>query len=286
MAVFAKKNLPQINSRIQFRKTVKNPGMIEGIGLHSGEKMKLIFLPAEENTGLVFTRKINDKEFSLPVHVDNVIDTSLAVTLGNEHFHVQTVEHLLFSLFVLGITDLIIEIQGGDEVPITDGSSIPFIEALDVCELHEFPQEVEPIVIRKPVMVTDGDRYLVGLPDPDFKISYSIDYPHPLLKNRSIEMVFDQEFFKQQVGRARTFGFLREVELLKSRGLAQGGSTANAVVFTPDGIMNEMRFDQEPIFHKVLDLIGDLALVQRPIQGHVLCSKGGHSLDVAFCKNC
>lgn len=267
----------------RFRKTVKNSRLVEGIGLHSGDHVRLVFHPAEEGGGLCFYRKEANTPL-LEICLDNVIDTSLAVTIGNGDYHVQTIEHLMFAIALLGITDLIIEIEGGAEIPILDGSAKMFIEALENCEFHEYSTEIKPIVLQESLMATDGDRHIVGLPADNFRVSYSIDYNHPMLKDQSIQLDFDIDYFREEVAHARTFGFLRDYESLVKRGLAQGGSLDNALVFTESGTQNQPRFESEAICHKVLDLIGDLALLGRPIQGHILCSKGGHSLDVAFGK--
>ncbi|MCX7632220.1 MAG: UDP-3-O-acyl-N-acetylglucosamine deacetylase [Turneriella sp.] len=271
----------------RYRATIKHSGVFEGIGLHSGETTRLIFYPADCGEGIIFFRESDRSGKAISATLDNVIDTSLATTLGTpDHaFRVQTVEHLLFALYVLGITDITIGVEGGHEVPIADGSAGPFIRFLQKLELHYYAQKIEPLVIRYPVSVTDGDRYLVALPAHGFRISYFIDYPHPLLKNQAVEFGFDATYFTETVGFARTFGFMKDVEYLRSRGLAQGGSTDNAVVYLPDGTtLNTLRFGGESIHHKVLDLVGDLALRGRPIQGHILGARGGHALDVAFGK--
>lgn len=270
-------------SKIQFRKTVKYSAILEGIGLHSGEKTKLIFHPAEENSGINFfvPRKPAGNTI-IPASLDSVMDTSMAVTLGGNRIYIQTVEHLMFAIMALGITDMIIEVIGGHEIPIMDGSAYPFIEALESCEFHEYSSQVMPIYIKKPLMVTDGDRYLVGIPSEDLRISYNIDYNHPMLKNLSCEVAYTKEFFHDYIAKARTFGFMKDVEILRHRGLAQGGSIDNVLVFNDKGTINKERFLHEALYHKILDLIGDLSLCGRPIRGHILGSKGGHALDIAF----
>jgi len=267
-----------------FRRTLKNPGGISGVGLHSGVNMDIVFHPAPEGTGLVFYKKVGRKDVMLPVHLRHVLDTSLAVTLGNADMHVQTVEHLLYALFVEGITDLVMEVQGGSEIPILDGSAKEFLDLFGSLETHELNPEWEPIRITRPVSVSDGNRYIVGLPADDYLISYSIDYPHPHLKNQYIQLSFTKDVFRRDIGQARTFGFLKDIEYLRSKGLAQGGSEQNALIYTPTDTLNEPRFDRESLHHKVLDLIGDLALIGRPLIGHVLASRAGHALDVAFGK--
>jgi UDP-3-O-[3-hydroxymyristoyl] N-acetylglucosamine deacetylase len=274
----------------EYRTTIKHPGIYEGVGLHSGETTRLSFYPADCGDGIVFFREGEGERYAIKAALENVIDTSLAVTLGAasdaEHgFQLQTVEHLLYALFVLGITDIAIEVEGGKEVPIADGSAGPFIRALQKLELHYYGEKVMPLVVTRPLSVTDGDRYLVAMPSPDFQVSYFIDYPHPLLKNQAVQLKYSEDMFVETIGFARTFGFMKDVEYLRSRGLAQGGSIDNAVIYMPDGTtMNDFRFERESVFHKILDLIGDLALVGRPIQGHILGARGGHALDVAFGK--
>lgn len=274
----------------EYRTTIKHPGIYEGVGLHSGEITRLSFHPADCGEGIVFFGMRQGERYAVKAALENVIDTSLAVTLGAgadaEHpFQLQTVEHLLYALFVLGITDIAIEVEGGKEVPIADGSAGPFIRALQKLELHHYGEKVKPLVVTRPLSVTDGDRYLVAMPSSEFQVSYFIDYPHPLLKNQAVQLKYDDAVFTETIGFARTFGFMKDVEYLRSRGLAQGGSIDNAVIYLPDGTtMNDFRFERESVFHKILDLIGDLALVGRPIQGHVLGARGGHALDVAFGK--
>ena len=272
---------PSENQPLFFRRTIKEGTVLKGIGLHSGETSTLIFHPAESGSGITFVSKGHER---LPADLAHVIDTSQAVTIGQKSFIVQTIEHLMYSLFVMQVTDLTIEVQGGSEIPILDGSATPFIEALKACEFHDYSTEIEPLVIQKPISVTDGNRYIVGLPSPELRISYSIDYNHPFLKNLSTEVAYSQKYFIERIGNARTFGFLKDVEYLKERGLAQGGTTENALVFTQDGLLNEARFPDEALSHKILDLLGDLSLIRRPIIGHLLGSKGGHALDIAFAK--
>lgn len=267
-----------------FRKTIKHSGSVEGIGIHSGETVKLFFHPLESGKGIVFYRKVNNKEILIPMNLDYVIDTSLAVTLGFENEYVQTVEHLSFALFIMGITDIMIEIQGGSEIPILDGSATEFINMLDSLEIHEYSEEIDPVIIKKPIMVMDGNRYIAGIPSDETKFSYSIDYPHPLLKNLSVQLDFDKHYFKNKVGNARTFGFLKDVRNLRKKGLGQGGNKENVLIFTNESTYNDRRFEKEALYHKLLDMIGDLAIIGRPIKGHILGSKGGHALDIAFGK--
>jgi len=253
--------------------------------LHSGEMTKLVFHPAEENTGILFyTGKKGATERIIPAELGYVMDTSMAVTLGKSHIYIQTVEHLMFAIYVLGITDMIVEIINGSEIPILDGSAHPYIEILENCEYHEYSTQIAPLTITRPVMVTDGERYIVGIPANDLKISYSIDYNHPMLQNLSCEIVYTRDFFIHHVSKARTFGFMKDIEILRNKGLAQGGTIENVLVFNNQSVVNKERFLHEALYHKVLDLMGDLSLCRRPIKAHILGSRGGHALDIAFAK--
>ena len=267
-----------------FRKTLKSQITISGIGLHSGKKVSLKLIPAEAHTGLIFICNVRNKKSIIPVSLNYVVDTSNAVTLGDGFRIVQTVEHLMAALFTRGITDLIMVIDSS-EIPIMDGSSRPFLEAIDSIGVTEFTDVVDPIRITTPVWVVDGDKYIVILPSETLKVTYNIHFNHPLLRGQSITMDLDEKILSSEILPARTFGFLRDVEALQARGLALGGSLDNAIVLSEDGYLNEsLRFENECIRHKVLDLIGDLSIVGRPIIGHILASKAGHALDVSMGK--
>ena len=267
-----------------FRKTIKNSIVIEGIGLHSGKKVSLKLFPAKSGTGLVFYAGKAGFKTKIPVNLQNVVDTSNAVTLGDGTNIVQTVEHLLAALYTYQITDLLMEIDSV-EIPIMDGSSKPFMEALATTEILQFQDEIEPISIKNPIWVVDNEKYLILLPEDGLRVTYNIDFNHPLLKGQSYTTEITSDILTKEILPARTFGFLRDVEVLQSRGLALGGSIDNAVVLTEDGYLNEsLRFENEFVRHKILDLIGDLSIVGRPLRGHIIASKAGHALDVSLGK--
>lgn len=266
------------------RKTIKNDVSVKGIGLHSGKQVQLRMIPAKLNTGIIFISNNKNKSFSIKSSLENVVDTSNAVTLGDGIHTIQTVEHIMAALSTLGITDLIIEVDS-IEIPIMDGSALPFIEAIQDVGMIDLGGVVEPIKIQNPFWVVDGDKYLVALPADEFKATYSINFDHPLLKGQSYSISLTTENIKREIISARTFGFLRDVEALQSRGLALGGSPENAVVLTDTGYVNEdLRFEDECVRHKILDLIGDLAIVGRPIVGHIIASKAGHTMDISLGK--
>ncbi len=266
------------------RKTLKDTVSLKGLGLHSGATVHLNIHPAEPGTGIQFYYPENRRFVRIPVSIDSVIDTENAVTVGKDGVRIQTIEHLMAAIYCLGITDARLEIDG-KEVPIMDGSSRPFLEAMQDSGLEEFPQTVEPIEITHPIWVVEGDKYLVLLPSADWKVTYSIDFNHPLLRGQTLHMELDQDVLSREILPARTFGFLKDVEYLQSRGLALGGSLDNAVVLTEDSYLNDsLRFENECIRHKVLDLIGDLAIMGRPFKGHLIASKAGHSLDISLAR--
>lgn len=265
------------------RATISKKTIIRGIGLHSGQPVRMEMYPAPAGSGICFQNW--DSGEIVRASLENVVDTAMAVTLGSNNWRIQTVEHILAALATEGITDILIRLDG-EEIPIMDGSSQPFIEAIQEARREELAEDLEPIIIRHPIWVVDGDKYLVVLPANEGRISYTIDFDHPAIGAQTMTIALKNREVKQEVLAARTFGFLDEVEKLHEQGLALGGSADNAIIFTEDGILNpELRYQNECIRHKVLDFIGDLSLVGRPIQGHFLASKGGHALDIALARN-
>lgn len=265
-----------------YRATIRQKAVIRGKGVHSGETSTLTVEPAPIGTGLVFRPDRADKG-SIPVSPFYVTETANAVTLANEHWEVQTVEHLLAACAVLGLTDAYFGISA-TEIPIMDGSAEPFYEAIRAAGIEESSIPVQPLVLRSPVWVVDRDRYVVALPSSVFETTYSIHYDHPLLSGQSVHLQLNNSVFTEEIIRARTFGFLKDVEALRARGLARGASQENAVVLTDSGYENDLRYSNECVRHKVLDLVGDLYLMNRPLVAHVIAHKAGHALDVSLAK--
>jgi UDP-3-O-[3-hydroxymyristoyl] N-acetylglucosamine deacetylase len=273
-----------MESFARYRKTIKQKIEVSGIGLHSGRKVHLILHPAPSGTGLVFIPNSTTKKFRIPVSLEYVVDTSNAVTLGDGVHVIQTVEHLLAALYTKGITDLFLEIDSL-EIPIMDGSSKPFMDSIESSNIEYYDEIVEPIHITTPTWVVDGDKYIVMLPSDTLKVTYHIDFKHKLLSGQSFTTDINESILENDILPARTFGFLRDVKALQEKGLALGGSLDNAVVLSDDGYLNEsLRYENECVRHKVLDLIGDLSIVGRPIVAHILASKAGHALDVSMGK--
>ncbi len=266
-----------------FRATIKNQVHIKGIGLHTGLKTHLYLTPAKENTGILL-RNYRTKE-EIQVNPFNVKSTVNAVTLSNGNWDVYTVEHILCALATAGVTDVLVELDR-NEIPILDGSSIEFYRAIQQAQVMEFKTPLEPIKIFNPVWVVSQDKYIIAVPSNEFKVTYTIHYEHPDLRGRSLYISLNSEVLAKEILSARTFGFLKDVEYLRSKGLIKGASFDNAVVLTDDGyVNNDLRYPDECIRHKVLDLVGDLYLLNRPIIGHIIAFRTGHTMDVALAKN-
>jgi len=265
------------------RATFATEAVITGRGVHTAEQVRLRLIPAPAQTGVVF-RSTDSDVTPILVSPFSVVDTCHAVSLGNEEWRVATVEHLLAALHIAGITDGIIEVSGGSELPIMDGSAYPFYEAIvEGAGVMDLGQPLEPIVVTAPLWEIQGDRYVIALPSDNLRISSGISYEHPQLKGGFLALDMDSETCINELLAARTFGFLNEVEALKAQGLARGASVENAVVLTEDGYLNDsLRFPDECVRHKVLDIIGDLYLMGRPLQAHIIASRTGHSLNVAL----
>jgi UDP-3-O-[3-hydroxymyristoyl] N-acetylglucosamine deacetylase len=251
-----------------------------GIGLHTGEKVKLSVKPAPSDSGIRFVRRDLEKQPGVKVHFDNVFDTTLATTIGTNGCKISTVEHLMAAFFGLGISNAVVELDG-PEVPIMDGSAAPFVFLIKSGGIREQETPKPFIVIKKPFKVDDGNRSVCIYPSKELKITYMIDFRHPLLRNQKYEMAFSGNHFVREISMARTFGFLRDVQTLKENGFAKGGSLDNAVVIDDFRILNEdgLRFEDEFVRHKILDFIGDIAIVGCPIIGHFVVEKSGHFLN-------
>jgi UDP-3-O-[3-hydroxymyristoyl] N-acetylglucosamine deacetylase len=236
--------------------------------------------PAAPDWGIVFIRQDLPKKVKIKAHIDNVVDATLATTLGREGVKVSTVEHLMAAFAGLGIDNAEVELDG-PEVPIMDGSSEPFNNLLKKAGIQLQEMVKKFVIIKRPLTVTEGDRQATLLPSNDFKISYTIDFKHPLISNQYYLIQISNGNFEREICRARTFGFLKEYEMLKARGFARGGSLENAVVIDETRVINEggLRFADEFVRHKILDSIGDLWLLGAQVIGHFIGYKSGHTLN-------
>lgn len=261
---------------------MKNVIRATGIGLHTGEKVYLTLRPAAVDTGIVFRRVDLDPPVEIPARAENVSDTTLSTSLVSGGARVATVEHLLSALAGLGIDNAYVDVSA-PEVPIMDGSAGPFVFLVQSAGVEDQNAPKRFIRIKKRVQVEDGDKWARFDPFEGFKVSFAIEFDHPVFKNRCQEAVvdFSTTSFVKEVSRARTFGFMRDIELLREKRLALGGSLDNAVVVDDYRVLNEdgLRYDDEFVKHKVLDAIGDLYLLGRSLIGAFSGFKSGHALN-------
>lgn len=268
------------------RKTINDKITYEGIGLHKGEKITMNLLPAISGTGIIFDRVDLEKGKSqIIMDVENTFDLTRGTNLQNEHgAKVHTIEHFLSSLYIYGITDLYVELDG-NELPIGDGSAKPFVELFEGT-IKELEEDAEEIIITEPIYISEGDKHIVALPYDGYKLTYTIRFEHTFLKSQHAEFEVNLENYSKEIAPARTFGFDYEVEYLKANNLALGGTLDNAIVVKKDGVLNPsgLRFEDEFVRHKMLDIIGDLKVLNKNIKGHLIAVKAGHALDIAFAK--
>jgi UDP-3-O-[3-hydroxymyristoyl] N-acetylglucosamine deacetylase len=260
-----------------YQLTIQHPVEIEGIGLHTAVRSHVRLVPAAANTGVVFRRTDLDN-FEIPAHVGNVARVSYATSLMREGVLISTTEHLLAALYSCGIDNVYVDIDAL-ELPILDGSSKPFIEMLAQAGTRRLRRQRRYIRILKPLEFVDGDRRIGIYPADEFRVHCFVDYNHPSAGPQNVEMIVDRDSFSRELAPARTFTFMKELTMLRGMGLIRGGSLANAIVMDDEGILNgPLRFPDEFGRHKALDLIGDLALVGRPLQGLIVAHKAGHAL--------
>ncbi len=262
------------------QRTIAEKISCTGIGLHTGEPVQLTLEPARAGSGVVFVRGDLAHPVEIPARPESVTSTRLATTLGRGDATVSTVEHLLAAIYSLGIDNIRIEVDG-PEIPVMDGSSASFVFLLRAAGIFEQPAPRRRLRIRRPLEFRDGDRSIRVEPARSLQVTYSVDYADPAIgRQRLAGLRIDGETFERDISRARTFGFLHEVESLWRSGLARGGNLDNTVVVDNGRVLNAdgLRFPDEFVRHKVLDLIGDLALIGMPLEAHVRVEKGGHAL--------
>ncbi len=263
------------------QRTIRRPVACSGIGLHSGQKVTLRLRPAAANHGIVFKRLDLDG-LEIPADVSHVAGLHYATGLARETTSVETVEHLLAALVSLGIDNVVVELNQA-EVPIMDGSAASFVYLVHEAGIKPQSASRKFLKVVRPISLSRGDKRIALYPSDHFKVTYSISFDHPLLRHQSRTMRLSEEVFVDEIAPARTFGFLKEVEVLRQRGLALGGSLDNAIVLGETGVLNSsLRFEDEFVRHKILDAIGDLALVGYPIIGHLVAHRGGHALHASF----
>jgi UDP-3-O-[3-hydroxymyristoyl] N-acetylglucosamine deacetylase len=272
---------PHWSTRLmEAQRTLRRPISCVGIGLHSGNKVKLSLKPAGLDHGIRF-RRTDLGNFEVPATVSNLAGIQLATGLSRDQVSVETVEHLLSALVSLGIDNVIVELNS-PEVPIMDGSAAPFVYLIQEAGVKRQAKNRKFLRIIRPIAMSRGDKRIAIYPSDHFKVTYSVSYDHPLLRHQSRTLEITEESFVEEIAPARTFTFLKDVEMLRQNGLALGGSLENAVVLGETGVLNALRFEDEFVRHKILDAVGDLALVGYPVVGHLVAHRAGHALHTEF----
>jgi len=244
------------------QKTIEQPCSFFGIGIHSGKESRVKLLPLPENSGII----INGR----PLSINNVSKTNRGTTIGN----VSVTEHLLAAIYALGIDNAAIQIEG-EEVPILDGSALPFVEQI---KTKEQKTDKQFITLKEQIIISDGNSQIVAEPFDKLQIDFAIDFP--VIGKQAYSFTLEKDRFRKEIAPARTFGFEREIKTLKKQNLGQGASLDNALGIGKNGYLNQPRFDNEPVRHKILDLVGDLALLNQPIQARIKAIKSGHRHNI------
>jgi UDP-3-O-[3-hydroxymyristoyl] N-acetylglucosamine deacetylase len=264
------------------QRTLKNSIRATGVGLHTGRKVLMVLKPAPADSGICFRRMDLDEAVDIPARAENVGETTLGTSLTRGAARVSTVEHLMSALAGLGIDNLVVELSA-DEVPIMDGSAGPFVFLLQSAGFEEQNAPKRFVRIKKSVKVEDGDKWARFDPYDGFKVNFEIEFDHPVFKRRSqvASMEFSTTTFLREISRARTFGFMRDLEYMRARNLALGGNLDNAIVLDDYRILNEdgLRYEDEFVKHKILDAIGDLYLLGHSLIGEFSGYKSGHGLN-------
>ena len=267
------------------QRTLKETIAYVGIGLHTGQKVSMKVQPADVNTGINFIRKDAEPGTKLiPARWYNVRESTLRTILGNNHnVTIMTTEHLLAAFVGCGIDNALVEIDG-PEVPIMDGSSQPFVSMIEKIGTIEQYEPRHAIWVQRPIEIRDGDKFAIMMPSEVPRITVSIDFENTVIGNQTLSVELVNEAFRNNIAKARSFGFANQVEMLKKKGLARGGSLQNAILVDGDRIVNEdgLRYKDEFVRHKILDSLGDLSLAGVPILGHYYAYKPGHELNTKF----
>jgi len=264
------------------QKTTVAPAIIAGVGVHTGDRVRLAVRPAPVGTGIVFVRTdITDRDNRIPVSGEAVVDARLNTMIENAAgVRLSTIEHLMAAFAALGVSNAVVEVDG-PELPILDGSALQFVQLLDRAGFRKQEAPVEYIEILEPIRVQEGDKSAVLLPCDRYEMRFEIDFATPVIGNQVVDFVVDEQTFRDEIMAARTFGFAHEVEALRKAGLARGGSLENAVVIDGDQILNPggLRMEREFVKHKALDAIGDLYVLGAPLLGRYEGVKAGHAIN-------
>ncbi|AWK60950.1 UDP-3-O-[3-hydroxymyristoyl] N-acetylglucosaminedeacetylase [Helicobacter cinaedi PAGU611] len=260
------------------QKTIKNKVEIVGVGLHKGVPVRMELEPLDVNSGIVFYR--SDLRASIELKPENVIDTTMATVLGKGEARISTIEHLLSAIHAYGIDNIRICLNN-EEVPIMDGSSIGYCMLIEEAGVISQDAPKKAIAIKKPIEIQDDKKFVRVEPSERTIFDFSIDFSHPAIRQQHYKFTFSTKAYKQEIARARTFGFLHEVNYLRSIGLAKGGDLSNCIVLDESGILNKdgLRYKEEFVRHKILDAIGDMALLGMPLLGTYVSYAGSHKLN-------
>jgi len=263
-----------------FQRTVRRQIECTGVGLHTGRKVHLRILPAPAQSGIRFVRTDIKPRVEIPARIENVVASTLATTLGKGPAAIGTVEHLLATFLGMGIDNALVEVDG-PEVPILDGSASPYVFLIKEAGVERQRALKRFLVVRRSVAVRLAGKAAALFAANEFKISYRVDFDHPMVTDQRLTVSFSARSFQREICRARTFGFLRDIEMLRDRGLAKGGSLDNAIVLDDFRVLNAdgLRFQDEFVRHKILDAMGDLSLVGMPVIGHFAGVCSGHDLN-------
>ncbi len=261
-----------------YQTTIAKAVDIVGIGLHKGTPVSLRLEPLEAGSGIVFYRK--DVDVSIPLKPENVVDTRMATVIGKNGHVISTIEHLLSAIYAYGIDNVRVVVDG-DEVPVMDGSAGSFCLLLDEAGIKKLDAPKKVMIIKKEVVVEHDGKYVKLTPAKDLKYSFTIKFAHPVINKQHYTLEFTKEAYKNEIARARTFGFLQEVQYLRSKGLALGGSLENAVVLDDKKVLNPegLRYNDEFVRHKILDAIGDMSLIGMAFIGNYEALAGSHHLN-------
>lgn len=270
---------------MDYEHTLASQASLSGVGLHTGVPVHVRLLPAPAHSGIVF-RRFDLQGFAVEAQVRNVARVSYATSLMKKGVLISTIEHLLSALAAAGVDNAVVEIDNL-ELPILDGSALPFTRAIAQAGRKRLRARRNYIKVLRRIDVTDGAKRIAIYPADDFRITYRIAFAHPLIGEQELDFAPARGNYEIDIAPARTFGFLEEVEMLRKSGLVRGGSLENAVVLTRDGVLNPegLRFPDEFCRHKVLDLIGDLRLIGRPLIGQVVAERAGHAMHIALVTN-
>ncbi|NWF98416.1 MAG: UDP-3-O-acyl-N-acetylglucosamine deacetylase [Nitrospirae bacterium] len=268
---------------MRLQRTLREEIILEGIGLHTGSFSRVCIKPAPRDSGIVFVR--TDRNVSIMANVNSVSDTAFATTLGYNGTKVRTVEHVLAALSGLGIDNAVIEVNG-KEMPILDGSSLEISDLIIKSGIAKQSKKRPYIKITSPVTLSEGNSEIAVVPYNGRRITYRIHFNHHFLGEQAMSIELTEENFMMEIAPARTFGFLKDVEYLKANGFARGGSFENAIILGDQGVLNStgLRYRDEFVRHKILDLIGDFSLCGFPIYGHIIANKSGHTTNIKFIK--